>query len=1044
MNKRALKFAAWLLAFAFPFIPVVAFAATSIGAPGTSGSGTPVWTLYTIGAGPALYGLLMSIKAMVNSSSYVDMVLFVAVIGGLFTASAGIITARPARVFGAITMIGIVSWLAFNITADVQIQDNSSGYTNVVTGVPALVAVPASALSEVGQYLTEKVEQDFSLPGFSALELSQGGLFNMSAQVIRALHTPVINDMPLKATFNNFFNDCVIPAVANGSISITQLMNASPGNSTGSLIDLMSAAASQSIMTTEYLSLPNNTANTATCATVYPLIKSTLTTEYPNILTNTMGQAFQVYGATGAGASFFSNAITGGFTWLQGGTASPSPQDLVMQSAVMDLMQGGFTYAAAQTGSSPVVASINIDQAVNQQKSSWWAAGQLFAKLGPMFYVVLYVFVIGISPVIIAALFIPHFGLAMASSYFKILLWLAIWQPSFAILNYILALFEQNASTTIMHSSGTWSFTTHTVLNQAANDYVLVGGFLGSLLPFVLYGLVNQGSMAITGFLEAASAKGAASAAGTSMSSGNLSLGQRSIDNTSMNHYDSALSRVTGSHGAMGYWSAGAAQAQIDSSGQWSSSAGRAATRTDTFNATQQISHQISQNQSAGHSYLSGTQTEMSQYSKSLHDYASSHGLKFDENGALAKGQSGSAVDAYNHALGLSTDIANKRQQLAQLTGKSTYGGKLGAGGGLAGMSAGAGAGYDSGRSDTASNQTSQGSATNSSMGSSSAKDFKSTTSREHKLLESIGHDIKALQDTQVGDQNALKKMGSSTDTFNTMVQRQSAYADTVSAATQLQGTTGIDLSNPDNQLARNMRGELASQAAGISGLAGQLQSGTSRAQGGVRTNIGGTLSAMNNDGYNVAVGSTGVPQISGTNLAEIRSAFGGDTRGMSAAISDMNSLHQGIMDSHNAQYVHNANMNAGNLFNGNSMIQDATGHLYSAPAYVGGSNGQMTEIGRVEMLKPGSSVMQAQGQLSGAMKGYHMAGVMEGTDGHAMALFNRQGGPSNTFYGFSESQQRWITVRSNVDSGDLGLTGNNNSPSDVRPAVHWAANGRP
>src|SRR5690606_32147061 len=81
------------------------------------------------------------------------------------------------KMFGFIFMIWLVMYGTTGARAHVHIYDRMSGYSNVITGVPALVAIPASIVSQTGEWLTRQIEQNFAIPG--ALKMSEGGQYNL-------------------------------------------------------------------------------------------------------------------------------------------------------------------------------------------------------------------------------------------------------------------------------------------------------------------------------------------------------------------------------------------------------------------------------------------------------------------------------------------------------------------------------------------------------------------------------------------------------------------------------------------------------------------------------------------------------------------------------------------------------------------------------------------------------------------------------------------------------------------------------------------------
>lgn len=984
-------------------LPRLAMASATIPGIG-SGSGTPVWTLYTIGDGAVLYGLLMSIKAFVTSASYLHMILFVTVVGFLVSSSMAVAQTRLSRIGTSLTLIALITYLAFQVKVDVQIDDTASNYVNVVTGVPALVGLPAAGISEIGHYLTKATEQNFNLPGYSGLELSNGGLFNMSAQTVHALSQPVINDMPLRATFNNYFNDCVILALANGKVTINDLMYSSPNGNSGALIYQLQKAASNSIFTQDYLVNSNSGPVSETCNFTYNNIYNTLQKDYPHLLDNTMGQAFQVYGATGAGANLFSTAITNGFTWLTGGSSSPSPQSLVIQSAVMNMMQSGFTYAAAQTGSSPIISSINIQQSINQQKSSWWAAGQLFAKIGPLFYVVLYSFVIGLAPIIIVGLFIPRFGGMMAASYFQILLWLALWQPAFAILNYILALFEKNASTTVMSQDGTWSMATHTVVNQAANDYILIGGFLGSLIPMILFAIVKQGSMAFTGFLEAASSKSAVLTAGNSMASGDLNLGNESIDNTNMNKYDIATSRTAGSHGVTTYQGAGSATDMQIMSGMGSSAANQMSSESVTVTRGEQMQNSFSRGETAANESMAGMQSSFGQTYSHVMQLGQEKGLHFNNQGQVVDQQGAQVHSKLAQAMQEAQSVKTAMNRQSAATGHTGYtaGAKANAGGEFFGNGVDTQVGTSHGHEDSNTVESNRNADHSNSQSTTAGKEkaYDHRLAQQEAASKTIQQGVNKLHQQKYMGDDAYKKVSSENQTYQQSLSKTRSAVSEAAESTKETFTKGVGVNTDFGTLGNagkiqnsteNFRNkgdnQVSSQGNRISAEARRRQ------QKSVTQSVQGQAAIANNNS---------VPGMPGSAMSALK-GMGLNPSDLGSVPGGISGTQQQISAANHLEAIQQNNNNVNSGLNSNSITDSATSAAVKAHLLGGNGSPVNTTAGEIKVFNDPSKELTHQ---TDQINGYKLVGGYSADGGkNWQALYQADGASKNSpYYTFGDN----------------------------------------
>ena len=224
-------------------------------------AGSNAWDLYVYGNGEAIAQILTSLKLMMapdhGGGAFRYLLLFLAMLGFVVLAvRAGF---NPAQNFlkmvSFIFLIWIVMYGTQGARANVHVYDRYSNYSNVITGVPAIVAVPASIISQTGEWLTRSVEQNLSIPG--SLKVTEGGQFDLFGKVMSDMTQFVITDADLKRSVSAYVSDCVVSAMALSKVSAKDLLASSH------LIETLARAQSPAIMTRYFPMTANSAGNGA-------------------------------------------------------------------------------------------------------------------------------------------------------------------------------------------------------------------------------------------------------------------------------------------------------------------------------------------------------------------------------------------------------------------------------------------------------------------------------------------------------------------------------------------------------------------------------------------------------------------------------------------------------------------------------------------------------------------------------------------------------------------------------------------------------------
>lgn len=577
MFKKALPF---LLAIAALLLPELA-SAQSVLKPLDGNS----WTLYVFGNGDAIFNILNAIKLLMvpdsGSTGFNSLMMFLATVGFLVLAvQAGFDPGKNLlKMFSYILVVSAVHITTMNIRANILISDPVTNYENVVEGVPALVGVPAALVSEIGHWFTKTVETYYTIP--SELTVT-GGTFNLFGRLMQESNEYVIVNPELKKSLSAYTADCVVPAMARGTLTASDLMT-SPNMTT-----TLSLATHKAILTKYWpVGKPSTTGTGMSYPTeltyggeTYPVegglgavipcdaAWSYLSKDMDLHAQELMDATAKQWSKTGVLVPF-ETGMSVAMSMASSGGANPfanysKPQGYILQQAMLNSMNGSFRSAAAAIGNNDIMMSAAIAQAEQSQKSSWFTAARVFSNMMGYVYTTLQAFIFAIVPIVVIALMVPGLGKAIFTNYAQILVWLMLWQPMLSIVNFLVTLFGKAQISSTLELAAGVTMQNKFALSENTNDLMLAAQFLGTMVPLLTWGLV-KGSLAFTEFISHGIGSSMAQQAGATAATGNMSMGNLSMDNTSMNKFNTAMSAAVGNQTTIGY--TGGAMTSSDSGG---------------------------------------------------------------------------------------------------------------------------------------------------------------------------------------------------------------------------------------------------------------------------------------------------------------------------------------------------------------------------------------------------------------------------------------------------------------------------------------------
>lgn len=197
------------------------------------------------------------------------------------------------------------------------------------------------------------------------------------------------------------------------------------------------------------------------------------------------------------------------------------------------LMEPALRQAAALSGSSANMMGIAVAQGKQEMVSGWATAAAIFKEMSGYLYAVLQALVLAMGPLVIIAMFIPGTGLKLVGSYMQVAVWLALWQPLLSIVNYIVLLYSQAQSTAVLDGSSGFTMQNLPVVSEFTSRMILAGSFMATLVPLFAWGMV-KGGMAVTDLITRGLSNQIMSQAGNVAATGNVTLGNESMDDNTI------------------------------------------------------------------------------------------------------------------------------------------------------------------------------------------------------------------------------------------------------------------------------------------------------------------------------------------------------------------------------------------------------------------------------------------------------------------------------------------------------------------------------
>ncbi len=501
------------------------------------------YEIYTYGSGDFVAQVFTGV-ALLFSGNYIEMLVKVIVLIGLLTALLNPITSWLSRgsmspltggegfiaILRQSLLAAVVVYVFILPKANLAIIDRlDPAQSQVVSDIPFVQVIIAYGAATIGDVIGREMETAFTLP--DALKFRNGGLgvgikqintlFNVQPPSSTTFSSTGVSSGSLIAlSLREYFNQCVFKnfAILDGAAGAKSAALYALMNSTDVIATLESHAA---LFGDPNIPIPVPTADgLGSCDTAIPAIKIAWTTiKNPwlaEIEKNTNG------GVTETILSHY---------FPDGG----DPFVMLQTIATGNVLRDAALNYGVRSGTDP--NAISLEMAQKGTVGGWQTTAAMFEKISNIMRNVFEGLVYGLSVLLPVAVAVA--GLSPMGTYLKIVLWLQLWVPFYVLLNLFGDMEMARALNTLAQQSG-GTFISLSQWQNVGDTAKTSLAYLGSLaftVPMFAWGLLKGGeyamSSAIQGMTGGGGAAMTAASIGSSTAQGNISMGNRSVDNSS-------------------------------------------------------------------------------------------------------------------------------------------------------------------------------------------------------------------------------------------------------------------------------------------------------------------------------------------------------------------------------------------------------------------------------------------------------------------------------------------------------------------------------
>ena len=488
-----------------------------------------MFEIYAYGNVDTLTGVFNAIAAIMGGDDYFGLIKTVAVTGVLVAAFAGLFT--PGRFHGWGWLMGFLFlyYALFVPKSDVVIVDKLGSQTPVVVGnVPIGVAFFGHYTSKVGDVMTRFFETAFQVIPTSTAQLpaelayqKNGVMFGN--RLIQASRSANIADPQLRTDLIAFIYNCTTYDLQDGTIDPATF---STSTDIWSLMSTPNPAR---------FSTYGNPLQVDTCPNVYTYLANRLPAEVARARAVLAFQMNPSLDPTVA-QTLIDGQVEQAYYKTKIATAAQSAADLLRQNIMINLVQDTSSIVGQKINDPAslmiATARANATASIN---SSFLTMGKIAEQALPLVRNVIEAIIYAVFPfVFLLFLLAQGRGLGLAIKSFALsLVWIQLWPPLYAILNYVATLASaknlEAAARMGATAQGLALETASSIYRGAISDQA-VAGYMVISIPIIATAIIKGGEVAFQAVTGVGPIQSAVSGESSATSKGNVSQDNVSFD----------------------------------------------------------------------------------------------------------------------------------------------------------------------------------------------------------------------------------------------------------------------------------------------------------------------------------------------------------------------------------------------------------------------------------------------------------------------------------------------------------------------------------
>ncbi len=507
-----------------------------------------VYTIYAYFNSEQIQAILNSVVMLVGSSGvngdYLSIIRVAAMMGLLMAVCYGFVRARGEDAAQYLLMVALFYSTLFVPRVTVSIEEHGgsgAGAPIVVDNVPLGLAFFASTTSHIGFWLADTTETFFALPDTS-LRLSTHGLMG-GVRALRLAQSAAIPDPVLAQDLINFMRDCINPELAMTPAYVNSLLTST--NIWNDLGPTGIGVLNPGRMVTLSGALGAQACDVAYSTTLSPLIAPAATSEFARIAKMLSPNA----------SAATANTMLGSLLPAAEGlimTASASTTEAIRQRMMLNMFNDT-SASLAQIMNDPSAAqtAMGAAMAASSANASYSVMAKLAQETLPLVRNSIELVVIGVFPIVLILIIIAGSkGGVVLRSYVMTMLWVQLWAPLYAIVNYVGTMAGAKSLKAALAGVDGVSVVNAAQLLNTTISAEAIAGMLTISVPMIALAIVKGGEVAMSGIVSGitGTANSAASTAGGQVGVGNVSMG-----NTSWGNFQANNSTANGTNNAFAY-----------------------------------------------------------------------------------------------------------------------------------------------------------------------------------------------------------------------------------------------------------------------------------------------------------------------------------------------------------------------------------------------------------------------------------------------------------------------------------------------------------